>query len=184
MKTLNTLTLTAATMLLAGSFSGTADAGHGNSYQRDRYCGPSYGYCPPRCEPPYQGGPVHEGIVEGTPGFGEGIGAETPGFGEGEGFAEESDLGALEGLWQAVSTDANGQPQQIHMNVLPDATAQLTVPTGPGGYQTITGSVSVTSGQLLLDCNGRNISLGQVVSANASLVVLKNGGGNIIFRRP
>jgi hypothetical protein len=148
------------------------------SYGQPSYGQPSYGqpgYCPPPSETPDEVCPPDQG---------EGGGEFDDGFGDDEGTGEQSDLGALEGLWEAVSTDGDGRQQQVRMNVRADATAQLTVPTGGGGYQTITGSVSVSSGQLLLDSNGRRISLGEVVTANASLVVLKNRSGNIVFRRP
>lgn len=192
MKAFNTLTLMAATMLLAGSFPGAAEAGYGScqkgsSWQpRSGYCPPpsydyspppSSGYCPPPSATPDAGCQPDQGVGEGGSEFDDG-------FCDDEGIEEQSDLGALEGLWEAVSTDGNGRQQRIRMDVRADATAQLTVPTGRGGYQTLTGSVSVSSGQLLLDCRGRRISLGQVVTANARLVVLKNRGGNVIFRRP
>ncbi len=192
MKTLKTLALLAATMLLAGSFTESAEAGqrhHSPRYSAPRhsyhvptydwYHAPHYRYSePPRYSAPNAGGYGDEGIQDGG-------GDETGGgFADDEGAGEESDLSALEGLWEAVSTDRNGQRQQIRMNVRADATAELTVPTGRGGFQTIIASISVTSGQLVLDSDGRIISLGQVVTATSTLVVLKNDRGNIVFRRP
>ncbi len=95
-----------------------------------------------------------------------------------------NELQPLLGFWEAVTRDAEGNVTRILMNLKPDATAELTVPTANGGQVKIERDFAVDNGVFKLTDGDKELILGNVVEAGAEKVVLGREDGNITFLRP